>query len=120
MAPSVHQNGTDGALGMLGGYQSKTSAGGGVGYSSDSSNHRSTSYLASSLLPEACTRLATGLPVAVATALDWWAKSPRIEPGCASFGYVVPTSLRAVATPSSPSRTKAITGPRCIKPAVAL
>ena len=33
------------------------------------------------LLPEACTRLATALPVVVATALDWCAKSPRIVPG---------------------------------------
>ena len=34
------------------------------------SNHRSTSYCASSRLPEACTRLATALPVVVATTLD--------------------------------------------------
>ena len=30
--------------------------------------------------------VATALPVAMATALDWCAKSPRIEPGWASFG----------------------------------
>src|SRR6266567_3186858 len=67
-------------------HQSKASARFLYSNSSVLPNHRFTSYAASSLLPEACTRLATALPVALATALDWCAKSPRIEPGWASFG----------------------------------
>jgi hypothetical protein len=51
-------------------YQLRASAALRYSNSSVLSNHRSTSYCASSRLPEACTRLATALPVAAATALD--------------------------------------------------
>src|ERR1017187_9293609 len=87
-------------------YQSKASAWLRYSNSSVLSNHRLTSYSASCRLPEACTRLATALPVVVATNLDWCAKSPRIEPGCASFGYVEPTILRTVATASDRKSTR--------------
>src|ERR1700722_12484655 len=120
LCAGCHNHAIPGGLPVLMPYQLKASAWLRYPNSSVLSNHRSTSYLASSRLPEACTRLATALPVAMATVLVWFTKSPRIDPGWASFGYVEPTILRTVATASSPSTTNAMTGPRCMNSAVAL
>src|SRR5208282_2337946 len=53
---------------------------------SPSANQTSISRLASAGLADACTRLATGSPLALAYALLWCAKSPRIVPGAAWSG----------------------------------
>jgi hypothetical protein len=43
------------------------------------------------------------------------AKSPRIEPGAASSGFVAPITWRAEVTASCPSSTSATSGPDVMK-----
>lgn len=66
--------------------------------SSDASNHRSISYLASSGWPDACTRFAATTLFSSEYAFKMCAKCPRIEPGADSSRNVLATSPRTLGT----------------------